>query len=88
MKNKSPAITILPPIICEPLTSSPRMKYAKTAAPTGSNRIAIEITFVLTYFTAQLKRVCPKRLGIMANNRNHIHSSFGYGPNDSPFAMI
>ena len=52
----NPIITMIPPNNCVQTNDSPKIKKAKIAAPTGSNNIAIEITFVLTHLIAKLNR--------------------------------
>src|SRR5690606_36568741 len=66
MNNIKPKMTIVPPKNCDHVTISSRMKYAKTVAPTGSNNIPIVIVEALTHFKAQLNKVCPKKVGIIA----------------------
>lgn len=66
-----------PPITCVIMTDSSKIQYASATAPTGSNKIATEIIFVLSHFSTQLNSECPSKVGMTASRKKYPQSDAG-----------
>lgn len=70
-------MTSSPPAHCKVVSCSPKSKYAKILAPTGSPKMFIETVVADTYCSNQLNKIWPNTVGTTANNTKIPHSLAG-----------
>src|SRR5258706_11319927 len=75
------------PANCSVLNCSPKKKYASSADPTGSPRMATATKVAVSRRNAQLNVVWPINCGPSASATMNTHADPGSDPNEMPVVM-